>query len=726
MPDLNKGLYVDAKDNLGRPVDTWHQLYNARYQVFENGIGYLDGIVGPTAIIGDDFVTWLGAHESVHDAMLAHGIAEAVHTVEWVVNGEVIKTEQVPHGEAGTPPEVTPPEGFIFSGWDQDYDVILLPNRRINAVFGSETGTPQEGTYKFINYETDGETASFWYEDETKLIEVNEALYNAFRATKLTMGESIMTSGLPVYADETNLITTKFWFYIEDEEVKTKATIGQLPESVTSLIEIGSSEPVDLDKTEKNIIQDSFGDAYVFAFDRGGHNLGLPVGEAEVVKEIINPSQPDTFNHLIIQEFEHGKIIQQGYNRAAYPIYGDMLTFWEKAEAEGGAGGIDGIGIPTTRQFEYEGKVFQSFKYGYIIKEGETFTPTFGENPKQLDQFMQEVDSRFGRWTSRQTAKKAHPDFEHEFLRTHEAYLEVHARWTKERNYIFGLIVEHQVIAWNTYGASQGFSMGSSTSDQWGQTRFTPIPYLSPFDSPHPVRSGILDSYAGLGGNAAGGPGYPLADDYTVEQTITHNNKEIKFDVMYQNFEHGYIRSYRFGDSLESEYFVGYHVDEEGKHINMETNEVEETPEYILRGLEEGPEVSKDALIAKLNELKQLRAQTKELVGDLDKLPSNQYFASKDTLTEIDSRIAALEALIARDDLTDEEIQDGLTQAQQAITRLNNNRQAGTGSPVDDPGQDEPAKTGLAGWAIALIVVGSLLVVGAVVFALIKFVFIKK
>ena len=195
---------------------------------------------------------------------------------------------------------------------------------------------------------------------------------------------------------------------------------------------------------------------------------------------------------------------------------------------------------------------------------------------------------------------------------------------------------------------------------------------------------------------------------------------------MYQNFEHGYIRSYRFGDSLESEYFVGYRVDETGKHINMETNEVEETPEYILRGLEEGPEVSKDALIAKLNELKQLRAQTKELVGDLDKLPSNQYYASKDTLTEIDSRIAALEALIARDDLTDEEIKDGLTQAQQAITRLNNNRQAGTGSPVDDPGQDDPAKTGLPGWAIALIVVGSLLVVGAVVFALIKFVFIKK
>ena len=153
--------------------------------------------------------------------------------------------------------------------------------------------------------------------------------------------------------------------------------------------------------------------------------------------------------------------------------------------------------------------------------------------------------------------------------------------------------------------------MGSSTSDVWNQTRFTPIPYLSPFASPHPVRSGILDSYAGLGGNKAGGPGYPLADDYTVEQTITHNNKEVKFDVMYQNFEHGYIRSYRFGDSLESEYFVGYRVDETGKHINMETNEVEETPEYILRGLEEGPEVSKDALIAKLNELKQLRAQTK-------------------------------------------------------------------------------------------------------------------
>ena len=720
LPQLNTGDFVDDKQDIGRPIDSWKVLYNARYQVFEGGVGYVDGIEGPVLISGEEFTTWMGTYESVEAAMLGHGVAEAEHTVKWLDHeGNVIKEEQVPHGLAATPPEAPVRDGYIFDGWDpQEYDKIVLPNRVFTATYGIESGQAQSGKTGFINFDSDGETATFWYDDEDQVITVNEQLFEKFRNLKQTMAESIKVSGVPVYADATNLITSLKWFYIDGDEVKVKDTIGTLPADVEALSEIPNDAAIDA--KARRIIQDSFADAFAFAFDRSKHQLGLPTKDVEIVKEIPNPANPAVYYDILVQEFSNGHIYQQGYNRAAYPIYGQMLQVWLSTEENGG-GGVDGIGIPTSRQFAHEGKIFQSFKYGYIIIEGTNIDVVYEEN-KQLDLHGNEVDNRFGRWVSRSTASAAHPDFEHEFIRTHEAYLEVHARWTKERNYTFGMIVEANVIAWNGNGASQGFSMSSSTSNQWGQTRFTPIPYKSPHDTPHPVRNGILDTYANLKGNEAGGPGFPLADDFTLPISVTHNEKTVNLEVMYQNFDNGYIRAYIVGDSQESEYFVGYKVDENGKHVNMETGEVEETPPWILRGLDDGPEISKEGLIAKLNELKALRANTYLLEGDLKDLPKNRYYTSQAILDQIDQRIESIEAIVAREDLTQADIEDAINSATAAATLLQNQRQAGQSEDVVEPG----ATKKMPGWAIALIVISSLAVVGAVVFVLIKFVFIKK
>ena len=274
----------------------------------------------------------------------------------------------------------------------------------------------------------------------------NALLYNTFRASRETMRESIDASGIPIYADAENLFTTLKWFYIEDGVVKQMPyTIGQLPESVESIVEIPTNAVIST--AERRIIQDSFGDAHAFAFDRGGFNLGLPVAAPILTKEIPNASSPDVFYHVIVQEFEHGYIMQQGYNRAAFPIYGEMLDAWMQDHATIEEA-INDLGVPYSRQHEHEGKVFQNFRYGHIIIEGSDVDINY-EEERSLDIHMNEVDVRFGRWVNRSDARKAHPDFEHEFLRTYEAYIEVHARWIAERDYSWGLIVEGNVIAWN-------------------------------------------------------------------------------------------------------------------------------------------------------------------------------------------------------------------------------------------------------------------------------------
>ena len=202
-PPFNNMIHERAV--LGRPSAEWTTLYNATYQLFEKGIAFTDGeTVGFK--YGEDYVTWLDG-KTDEEALVAHGIAEEFHTVKWLnFDGTVLKEELVKHGESAIPPTEDPVRvGYEFDYWDVDYSIIKTPNYEIKAVFSLEQGNPETGKEKFINFDVTGSTGEFWYEDIENVIEVNELLFNAWRAKKKckTSYCSKWTSNL---CDDTNLV----------------------------------------------------------------------------------------------------------------------------------------------------------------------------------------------------------------------------------------------------------------------------------------------------------------------------------------------------------------------------------------------------------------------------------------------------------------------------------------------------------------------------------------
>lgn len=710
--------YINERVALGRPSEDWTTLYNATYQVFEKGIAYTNGNVKEFKA-GEDYTAWLNG-ETVEQALQTHGIAEAEHTVTFVdYDGTVLKTEKVAHGGAAIPPADPTRLGYTFNSWEGDYSNIITSNVVIKATYDAQQGNPETGKNKFMNFDVTETTGTFWYDNDARKIEVNATLYDAWRAYKESVAEAIKVSGYPVYADETNLITTTKWFYIEGEVVMTKDTLGTLPTDVEVITELNKN--VAIGTNERKIIQDSFADAFIFANERGEHSLGLPVGPVTIEKEFPNPSNTAEYYEILVQEFENGKIVQVGYNRAAYPIYSEMLAVWEKAEVDGGAGGVNGIGAPTSRQYTHEGKTYQNFRYGYIVAEGTTVDIKFVEG-KQVNFHGVEVDARFGRFVDRNTARNAHPEFEHEFLRTYELYMELHTRYT-DAGYVFGLLVEPNVIAWNGYGATQGFSMSSSTANVWGQTKFTPIPLKSPFDKPHIVRNNILVQWADLKGNEInnGALGFPLDDDFKIVTDVTFQEETKQIEVWYQNFEVGYIRSYLVGDTQVVEYFKEYKVTPEGKHVKIADGVEAEVPAFNLSGFEEEPAADKTELVSKLEALKTARAGILEQVGDLKDLPKTNMYMTKAQLAEIDAEITRLETLAAREDLTEEEIATALIDIQANRLKITNQAKAGQASEVK-----EPPTGGLDGGALFGIIAGSVAALAIAVFLVLKFVVKKR
>lgn len=57
-------------------------------------------------------------------------IVKAMYQKEWLTvrfynaDGTLLKTEQVAYGEDSLPPEITPPDGYIFAGWSRSYENI--------------------------------------------------------------------------------------------------------------------------------------------------------------------------------------------------------------------------------------------------------------------------------------------------------------------------------------------------------------------------------------------------------------------------------------------------------------------------------------------------------------------------------------------------------------------------------------------------------------------------
>jgi uncharacterized repeat protein (TIGR02543 family) len=716
-PLFNVGEFVDDK-GMGRPITPELTLYNATYQVFDDGIGYfngveIDGQPNWVSVKGADFVTWMGSHQTVEDALLAHGIAEATHKVTWYAQDgvTVIREDQVNHGEAATPPEAPAIDGLVFSSWSpESYDSILLPNREFVAVYGSETGQPQSGSYKFINYDSDGLTATFWYEESTNIITVNETLFNAFRASKLTMEESIAVNGLPIYADENNLITTLYHFQIDetDDTVVIKLnTIGYLDETVTSL-KNGTVE-VTLDDSKKLIIQDSFGDAYIFTWDRGGHLLGLPLGPAEIQKLYPNPDVESEYIDVIVQEFENGFIMQEVYDNAAYSIYGVSYDEWLLLE------GFAGLGTPTSRQFEYEGVIYQNFKYGYLVIDGGTATPTFTESV-QLDFKGRPISKVAGRTESRANVKIGHEDFEGEILRVYEAYMQLYTDM-KDAGLMFDHAIE-SVHEWNGAGLTQGFNPSLSTANVWGQANFTVAILESPYKNAVLVKDEILVQYSLLDGNKTFG--FPVANSFVVDVTVEFEGADVELEVTYQNFTAGYIRTYLVGDTFVYEYYRDAEITAEGVH--MVEGVAEETPEWDLSGLSEEPGIDKAELETKLAELETERAKVEELIGDIKDLPSNKLYASKTLLDEVDAKVLEIEALLENEEATDAEVTQALVELDALITKLVNQSQPGESDPVTEPEDND----GLSTAGIVGIIAGSVSILAGAVLVVFKFVIKRR
>lgn len=662
-PALNKYI-ADERQTNGFAVAEWHRLYNVEYQLLENGLAYVADGEDPAFVDNETLAGHLEEHVTIDAWLIAAGIA-------------------------------------------------LEP---------AEEGNPEEGTVKFVSFDVETNTGKFWYEDETHIIDVsNSLLYDAWRETAPNMAQAINNNGAPLYADENNFITDKHWYYIEEGVVKVKDTFGTLPEDVDAL-KTGDSS-VAIDSAKQVVINKEFGNAYILVWDRSGHHLGLPLGPAEIQKEILDPDQPDLYIDVIVQKFEHGWIVQEAYEGTAFAVYGEILELWQKDyETEDGAGGVQELGVPMSRQFKVGDVYYQNFKYGYMKLEDGVASFKFDVGDlRHIDFNGNPVHYRFGRFESRSNAAVGHPDYMYESARFYEAYMKAYSDYSAKRkaeNYQFGELLEVKgAHEWNGVGMTQGFTMGSSTANCWGQTQFVVIVQKSPYLPAQVVSSGILMIYSDAAGNQ-GSFGFPIDADWDMQITETYKDEEITFTVTYQNFANSYIRSYTINDIEVNEYFEGYKITEDGKHINIETGEEEPVPAWKLEVIDQ-PEVSKEELEEKLAELKDARAEIGVLKGDIKDLPSNKKFAPQEVLDEIDQKIAEIEALLAKDDLSSNEIEEALVEIQLAKVKLNTKAQPGQGAPVEETGSESLSGGAIAGITIAVILVVAA-IIGGVVFAVLK------
>lgn len=459
--------------------------------------------------------------------------------------------------------------------------IVALFLFAVVAVFGLTITTvhaaEEAEQYKFTNYVidfTEGE-GTFWYENEDNAFTIDGALFTALVDDRSTFEDVVSLNGAPVWATEDFVITTKKVITLEEGVATVTDGIGHIEGEETVLEQTYSAV--------KDMIIDSFADAYLFAYDRGGFDLGAPIGLATIVEDE---------DSALVQEFENGKIVMHNYERPAVPIYGEILEAWEKPVDDGGFGFLstDGMGSPIARQFTVGDKTYQNFEYGYAEVTDGVAVARFSDSAVD---YNGNLTNRFvGFFENRANVTIGNAEFGHELLRMHESYMTAYSNATASGFTLYrgGIREGHE---WNGNGVTQGYGAGDSTANPWGQASFSIIIMESPFHEAQVVRNSILDQYATKGNDQPGNIGFPTTPDYVVEQTLQHDDQEVKLNVTFQNFDGGYIRSYLVGFNVHTEEFVGHYVNEEGIAFNSETNE-EVQHEYDLTGLETDPNPDPD------------------------------------------------------------------------------------------------------------------------------------
>lgn len=458
----------------GFPLTYLKHYKNVKYQVFHNAIIYQSELdETATCIKGDAYVEWMQGYETVEDALYGHKIAF----------------------------DLKP---------DVEYSV-------------------ESGTYKAATFDKTADQVTITYDDKSFVL--SESLYIAWMGEVETFAQASAINGVPVYACEDYLVTTKYYFGMKDGNAIQLNSLGSfdLDEEGKIFGDVTYSENV------KKIVTDAFADAYLFAYTRNDHLLGQPVGDTQALSFVDSASEEPV--HYIAQQFENGVIIQSGYNSPAVAIYGNVL------EAVEALGGYEVVGLPIARQYTHEGITYCNFTFGYLKVPAEG-APSIVYNAA-VGTKGNEIDRNIGRFESRVNVKKGHIDFEHELLRIYEAYVAEYERITDTgfRLYTGAVALGHE---WNAHGISQSFIAGSSTSTAWGQQKLSVMIMNSPYEKAYVVRNIILDFYAAKGGNnLSGNFGMPTSDDFTAVVTcVDEDGTEVEITVTFQNFGNGVIYSY--------------------------------------------------------------------------------------------------------------------------------------------------------------------------------------
>lgn len=730
----NPALLVDAQQGIGRPIAEYTEFENTTYQLFEGGLVYIHNsrenrnAGGLEVVFNDTLEVWQGDFLTIE---------EKIKSLEFDVtfkdaDGTVISVEQTTWdttADALIPDAPTAPATYEFVGWSPDPSTTrIIEDTVFEAVYELQIGNPESGQLDYLNFDVLEQTGKFWYDNETNVIDVTSIpLYSAWRGGQETVADAVALNGLPLFADENNLITTKFHFVLAEGVVTTNDTIGTIPAGTDTLKSFRAE--VSVNEHVQNIVSDSFGDTYIYTWNNLDHHLGLPLG-ATIVEtrtkqtDIFATANIDTFK-VLVQEFENGFIFQEEYTHAAFPLFGAMYDHWLTL---GGLNGEGSLGTPLGVPVEYEGITYQNFTNGYMTYDGTDFEVVLGI--VKVDNQGRELDGRAGLTEGRNNVRLGHPDFESEMLRTYLAY-QVAFTQVLDHGYVLDEVGNAAgfIHEWSGNGISNSFRNSGSTSNVWGVAGHLNIVLESPHHEAYFLADNILNKYAEDA--MRGALGFPTGNFFDLEILVDQVGNvtadgTITLNVRFQNFIDGYVRTYVYNDEVVTEHFFDGEVNDSGELV--EEDGITTLQQFTLSETV----VDTTDLEAKLEELKTQRDGILNLEGDIADLPQENQYAPKVLLDEIDIEITRIEALLADGTLTQSQAFDETDNLDDLILELTNSTVSGEKvdeEPVDeDPVDEDPTpedKQGLSTTAVVLIVVASGLALGGAGFGVWKFV-IKK
>ena len=160
--DFNNVWMIDTNKNSGYPIIGKEETvtytvtfvdYDGRV-LSEQRVAEGEAAIAPEAPTreGYDFIGWDKEFNAVYEDMTVTAQYNGpFHTVTFVdYDGTVIDEQRVLDGEAATAPEAPTREGYVFVGWDKEFDNVIS-DLTVTAVYEEETTEPETHTVKFLD-----------------------------------------------------------------------------------------------------------------------------------------------------------------------------------------------------------------------------------------------------------------------------------------------------------------------------------------------------------------------------------------------------------------------------------------------------------------------------------------------------------------------------------------------------------------------------------------------